>query len=229
MRLAILPLSHLPEPKDALRAELNALPFGESERKRLYDIRNEKQLRQTLGARKALLSLLRSEEFGSMQRDNNGKPYFVGTDAPAFNLTHTELLCAAVLAENDAKSVGIDMELVRSMPRREAIARRLFSEEEQAIVRDAKQPDIAFFALWTRKEASVKCTGYGLSSLFTHSSQGLLLRTFLLEYAKRRFMLSIATPNARSSLSIHLPTEDIKIFEYTNDTKEPLPCLILKP
>lgn len=79
-------------------------------------------------------------------REAGGKPYFPSRPDICFNLSHSH--GAAVCALHD-KPVGIDVEKLRSAPR------RLAGELE----------DEAFFRLWTAREASIKRRGLGLHAL----------------------------------------------------------------
>ena len=77
----------------------------------------------------------------------NGKPLLPG--GREFCLSHSGTL--AVIALDDAP-VGADVQQVRPVP--EAVLRRVLSPAER------ETGD--FFALWTRKEAVLKCLGTGL-------------------------------------------------------------------
>jgi 4'-phosphopantetheinyl transferase len=66
-----------------------------------------------------------------------------------------------VIAASEAGEVGVDVERIRDDLRRDAIARRFFTEREQRSAVTAE----GFFAVWTLKEAVVKGTGLGLSHL----------------------------------------------------------------
>ena len=83
-----------------------------------------------------------------------------------FNTAHSgDLLLVAV---GQASSLGIDVERIRPIVRRERVARRAFSAEErrqiEALPHDLR--DEAFITCWTRKEASVKAVGEGVWSAF---------------------------------------------------------------
>jgi len=100
--------------------------------------------------------------------DEKGKP-FVPVDqhpnlrAPIrFNTSHSESW--AVFAFSKELELGIDVEYVQRDVDYEAILESQFSEAEKTQLR-ALSPDarrLAFFRLWTRKEAYLKATGDGL-------------------------------------------------------------------
>lgn len=79
-----------------------------------------------------------------------------------FNASYSDGLGLYVVARN--RHVGVDIERLRPLPDLEAIARRMFSPDEQralfALVSTQRQE--AFFACWTRKEAYIKALGQGL-------------------------------------------------------------------
>lgn len=67
------------------------------------------------------------------------------------------------MAFANSVEVGIDAEsLLRKVSDRDALARRFFTSEEYASYLEATDHTLAFFRIWTRKEAFIKCTGEGL-------------------------------------------------------------------
>lgn len=97
--------------------------------------------------------------------DAYGKPSLSGLwrGVLDFNVSHSGE--AAVVALSRTGAVGVDVEQVRPIGDRDAIARRTFAPREAAAIRalDEAARDEAFFTCWTRKEAFVKATGEGLS------------------------------------------------------------------
>lgn len=91
-----------------------------------------------------------------------GKPALAGQPALHFNLAHSGNLALLAIARQE---LGVDVEAIRPLDDREAIARHYFSavEIEQLAAVPVPQRDQAFFACWTRKEAFLKATGDGLS------------------------------------------------------------------
>ncbi len=90
----------------------------------------------------------------------HGKPQ-VANSPLGFNLAHSGQLMVVAIATN--KRLGIDVEQIRPMAERDAVVRQLFSPTEQ--VRFFQLPeeerDVAFFHLWTKKEAYFKAFGNG--------------------------------------------------------------------
>lgn len=101
-------------------------------------------------ARRLLAAALEREfglrELPEIAREAGGKPYFPSRPDICFNLSHSR--GAAVCALHD-KPVGIDVEKLRSAPRRLA----------------GGLEDEAFFRLWTAREASIKRRGLGIAAL----------------------------------------------------------------
>jgi 4'-phosphopantetheinyl transferase len=96
----------------------------------------------------------------------NGKPHLAG-DAPAlrFNLSHSNALFLCAVSSHC--EVGVDVERMGAMPEADAaaIVERFFTEGEKSAYQTAAngQKDLAFYKLWTRKEAIAKCSGWGIA------------------------------------------------------------------
>jgi 4'-phosphopantetheinyl transferase len=95
-----------------------------------------------------------------------GKPR-LASPAPSpplfFNLSHSHGLALVALAL--VGEVGVDVEQLRPQTNNLELAERFFSPPEAAALRalPAWQREEAFFHVWTRKEAFMKATGFGLS------------------------------------------------------------------
>ena len=89
----------------------------------------------------------------------HGKPFLRDYPGIHFNLSH----CArAVLCVISDAPVGCDVEAVVS-PLDMDLVRHCCSPEEQAAILASERPELAFYGLWTRKEAFLKWTGEGLA------------------------------------------------------------------
>ena len=79
-----------------------------------------------------------------------------------FNLSHSgEMVMLGVTCETE---IGIDVEMIRPLSRRDQIAQGILSPAEwshYSELSDAQRQE-AFFTIWTRKEAIVKAVGRGL-------------------------------------------------------------------
>lgn len=91
---------------------------------------------------------------------DKGKPSLVG-DSTGFNLSHSE--GRAALAIGDVEHIGIDIEGYDRRVDHAGLARRCFRDPEIAWM-ESFAPDerhLAFFRIWTAKEARMKATGEG--------------------------------------------------------------------
>src|SRR5665213_1782663 len=95
----------------------------------------------------------------------NGKPSLASNQGGVkFNLSHSDalLLCAVSRCE-----VGVDVERVGGLPEMDAdaIVERFFTETEKSSYRATSGggKDLAFYRLWTGKEAIAKCRGHGIA------------------------------------------------------------------
>ena len=107
------------------------------------------------------------------ENDEHSKPYAKGLSVH-FNISHSKdmVVCAV-----DDKLVGIDIEKIRHIDL--AVARRICTEEELCYIfghtKDNQDFTLLadnevfkrFFEIWTAKEASVKCSGVGVSGIKT--------------------------------------------------------------
>ena len=84
----------------------------------------------------------------------DGRPHFHASDSGDF----------VVVARADAE-LGVDLEVLRPLPRRERLARRICTASELAALSRiaAGQRDAALLRLWTCKEAALKAIGVGLA------------------------------------------------------------------
>jgi 4'-phosphopantetheinyl transferase len=98
-------------------------------------------------------------------KGEQGKPYLSASNFTGlqFNLSHTQDI--AILAVTKNNEVGIDIEYNDRKTDWEGICKRFFTIFEQDVLFSLakEQQEIAFFELWTRKEAYMKVLGTGLS------------------------------------------------------------------
>lgn len=86
----------------------------------------------------------------------HGKPFLPVLPDFHFNISHSGNVCAVAFSD---KSVGVDVETVRQVNRK--VLRRFTEKEQQAVV-GSPDPTLAFFRIWTAKEAVLKECGKGL-------------------------------------------------------------------
>lgn len=154
-------LSAAPSPLDAI-----ALPADEVGRaERLVDPAARRRFLALRQATRAILARYVGAAPAALRfaRQARGKPVLA---APAsdwhFNLTDSRDL--ALLAVSRDGPVGIDLEFLRPVPRRDGIVRRLFATEvaDALAGAPAAERDALFFRHWTAFEARQKATGAGL-------------------------------------------------------------------
>jgi 4'-phosphopantetheinyl transferase len=97
-----------------------------------------------------------------------GKPSLAGefaTSGLQFNLAHSGDLAVFAVARHGI--VGVDVEQIRPVPDLPALVERFFTTREWAEINKLSGEDqvTAFFKVWTRKEAWLKATGEGITTL----------------------------------------------------------------
>ncbi len=99
--------------------------------------------------------------------DTHGKPVLKPPHQHChFNLSHSGALL--LVGVSLRARIGVDIEVPRSVPRASQLAKRVFTADEQALLRRAEEVsdsarDDVFLKIWTRKEAYLKCRGDGFS------------------------------------------------------------------
>jgi 4'-phosphopantetheinyl transferase len=92
-----------------------------------------------------------------------GKPFLPGNPGLTFNVAHSEGV--GVIAFTGQGEIGVDVEAMHRAIEAMDIASAYFTPREAesiASVAMGDERDRAFLRLWTRKEAVLKATGYGL-------------------------------------------------------------------
>ena len=92
---------------------------------------------------------------------SNGKPYLAG-GGPRFNASDSGDYVVVALATDE---IGIDLEILRPMARRDGLAKRICTDREFAAFASLpeEQKNGALLRLWTCKEAGLKAVGTGLT------------------------------------------------------------------
>jgi 4'-phosphopantetheinyl transferase len=98
-----------------------------------------------------------------IQKTVQGKPYLVDYPELAFNLSHTGNHTAVAVAKNC--QLGVDIEQCKPRAGLAALVTKCFSVEEAAYWQQLPEAEQLreFYQLWTRKEAFVKATGFGIT------------------------------------------------------------------
>jgi 4'-phosphopantetheinyl transferase len=145
--------------------------LDEAESARATHFRSHTHQNRFIAARGVLRSILgRYSEWApdelQFEYGANGKPALTGRFAESglfFNVAHSEDL--ALIAVTHIGPIGVDVEEVRPMADADQLVARFFSPRENAQFQTltADQKAVAFFNLWTRKEAWLKATGEGIA------------------------------------------------------------------
>lgn len=111
---------------------------------------------------KELLRELRIDEKIIIDVSKNGKPFLANSDL-YFNVSHSKDTALVVISDVeigcDIEKIDIGMDCLR-------IAKRFYAEDEYEYllnIDDSKKRAMAFYKLWTMKEAFVKAIGIGLT------------------------------------------------------------------
>ena len=105
-----------------------------------------------------ILCRLLDEEHPRLEHDDKGAPYLPDHPELAVSISHCRT--AVAVAVSPEGKVGIDVECRRKIG--DGLLERVCTADEQAAVRAAADPTMAFLQLWTRKEAVLKMRGTGI-------------------------------------------------------------------
>lgn len=105
-----------------------------------------------------ILCRLLDEEHPRLEHDGKGAPYLPDHPELAVSISHCR--AAVAVAVSPEGRVGIDVECRRKIS--DGLLERVCTVDEQAAVRAAADPTMAFLQLWTRKEAVLKMCGTGI-------------------------------------------------------------------
>ena len=116
------------------------------------------------GALRTILSRYTSvaPERLALAATDTGKPFLPGFPL-AFNLSHSDDVAICAVAPDG--QLGADVERVRALDDADALAAQYFAADErkQYEALSGRERVMAFYSIWTRKEAFVKATGAGLN------------------------------------------------------------------
>jgi 4'-phosphopantetheinyl transferase len=162
--------------------------LSEEERSRANRYKHEYLRRNFIAARGNLRKFIAQNlgcdpqkiEFGYGDR---GKPYIQNVQGIPdhqklfFNIAHSQNLAIYVLSSD--REVGIDLEYINLECDVEKIAKRYFLPSEQQIIADNQDQHLAkylaFYRIWTLKEAYGKATGQGIANILDVVDVGSLV------------------------------------------------------
>ena len=93
------------------------------------------------------------------------KPFFENLENIHFNISHSDDTVAVAFCDEE---IGVDIEKIKTANFK--IAERFFSKDEQEYVSSHSDKDLAFFEIWTAKEAYFKQSGKGIGTDFSKVS-----------------------------------------------------------
>ena len=199
---------------------INSLSFGHGEAQRLTKMKNESARRLSLLAWATLHKLLVECGYGSdtdlnVLRTAERKPYFESSPLH-FNLTHTSGAVAAAISDSP---VGIDIEWLDSSRNTDAISSRFFSPDEQNSIISSDDRQVAFFSIWTKKEAYAKRLGKGLASICSENlEKDVCFSQYFVELGENRGILSVCCSSV-DQISICDTSGMLKIYEYNKSVQ----------
>ena len=144
--------------------------LSDDERKRVDRLRSEKDKKRFIVSRgllrKNLGSYLGAEPSDiTFTYNKYGKPDIKPEHNPGnikFNVSHSANLAIYAISQN--REIGIDLEYIREVRAADKIIGRFFTQQETDFYYSQSEDkrELAFFTLWTRKEAYSKARGMGI-------------------------------------------------------------------
>jgi 4'-phosphopantetheinyl transferase len=100
-----------------------------------------------------------------LRHNHHGKPYLIspsGDNSLQFSSSHSQGLALYVFTRQ--RHLGVDLESLQSIPEIDALLSRWFPHPEATILQSlaTREKHLAFYRLWTQKEAYLKALGQGL-------------------------------------------------------------------
>jgi len=148
--------------------ELECL-LNEEERARADRLLDAKKANAFIAARGRLRQVLArylhlSPEEVSFAYNPHGKPYLRENKDIRFNLSHSGPW--ALIAVTKGMETGVDLEWIDPVVDYEKIASQFFSPSEKELLMSfpLARRRRAFYRIWTKKEAALKCLGQGFNS-----------------------------------------------------------------
>lgn len=138
-----------------------------------------------------------------IERTSKGKPYLKNFKDFYFNISHSSNLVAVAFSDSH---VGIDVEKLSTAKHK--ISKRYFSEEENLYIKNHPSPDLAFYEIWTAKEAYFKRSGEGISpSFFVTSVLEVDIKNKIHTIRHNDFIISVCSDNPQE-FTFNITDED---------------------
>lgn len=135
---------------------------------------------------------------------SNQKPVLLSDINYNFNFSHTHnaILCGISYSKN----IGVDIEKLRKIP--SEIIDSSFHLDEKKHVLASKSPEIAFYEIWTQKEAYTKYLGIGLNDdLASLNTKHPKLQSHFLTWKYNEYICSTFSNN-NTPVNIEYLSED---------------------
>ena len=181
--------------EEKITSFLDDFPFGKSEKDRLEKIKNQDRKGSSLAALISLARLVDEYLPLSIERTENGKPFFKDLTSLKFNLSHAGGIAVVAVSDCD---IGVDIEFIRDDVDTQRIAERFFAPT------DIKNED--FFSLWTKKEAYSKMLGSTLAPNLSKELPNDIFKQLEVSFKDSRGYISICSERLRD------PRESVEIF-----------------
>ena len=97
-----------------------------------------------------------------IDRTETGKPFLKDFSNFNFNISHCKNAVAVAFSDYP---VGIDIEKINECKHK--VAKRYFSTAENEYINQSADINCAFYEIWTKKEAYLKCKGTGIGASFS--------------------------------------------------------------
>lgn len=217
MKICLLSTDRLLFSDKEFENALTCLHFGVSDKKGILKLKKRSVAAESLGSRMALIRLCGDEDFGNIERTENGKPYFSKSDAPFFSLSHTKGIAAAALCDRSDGLVGIDIEVINTDRNLSNIAKRFFDTDELDRYQKCGSPE-SFYSIWTEKEARVKLFGQNLSDELSKEKskkESLYFYKYMVNISGTQAILCIASEQEQKEI-IFINSEDFEIYGLQN-------------
>jgi phosphopantetheinyl transferase len=130
-------------------------------------------------------------------------PHPVDRPLPAFSVTSSGYW-VGIAVNPSGEPVGIDLELIRQIPERCAIAARCMTAVERLRIDGAVDPNAEFLQVWCELEARVKASGVGLSAVDGWGVKGSLVGSSLPNCPSRYSSVVVGAPTGYAAAVVAL-------------------------
>ena len=156
------------------------------------------------------------EDSVDVLREPGEKPVILSPKSVHASVSHSGGVWAAAFSRDCA--LGLDLQKIVDVRRREGILRRYFHPDEGDYVRLSDNPARAFCEVWSRKEAAVKQSGRGIDGEFASFSSvpdvaavfGCRLRLLPVSIPERPDLVGALAVPAEAEEPVVITTEEMR-------------------